>query len=205
VETLPEVQWEIQARSKFCCRCQREFLDGDRYCCVLTYGEDKPFRQDFCLGCWDSDQQSQFERDENFISWWRSSVKIPPPKPTEEAIKRSLAEQLLRKYLDSTEPKHINFRYILALMLERRRVLIQKHTIQESPSGKTLIVYEHAKTGETLLIEDPHLTLSQTGEVQAQVKEILDSEEKAKEAQQTQKGPEPSRTTKNEAEEELTE
>jgi len=157
----------------------------------LTYREDEPFRRDFCLGCWDS--KPQFQPEEELISWWLSIVRIHPPKPEEEPIKRSQAEQLLRKYLALSDRRYVNFCYILALMLERRRVLSQKHVIEEDrrppvglsegKRGRTIIVYEHAKTGETFLIEDPHLTLSQIEEVQVQVKEILDSEQKAQEAE----------------------
>jgi hypothetical protein len=177
------VQWEIQVRSRFCSKCEKEFLDGDTYRCVLTYRDDQPFRQDFCEGCWDGSQEFEVEQGEELISWWRSTVRIPPPKPKEEAIKRSFAEELLRKYLHSTEPKHIHFCYILAVMLERRRVLSQKHTIEEDPSGRTLLVYEHTKTGETFIILDPHLELSTISKVQAEVKEILDAEQKAQEAE----------------------
>ncbi len=180
------MQWEIQPRSRSCCRCGEKFLDGDKYHCVLSYREEQPFRRDFCEACWDSEEQSQLEGDEELISWWHSIVKIAPPPPKEEAIQRSLAEQLLRKYLDFREPKYVNFCYILALMLERRRILSAKHTVEEDPSGKTLIIYEHAKTDETLIVMDPHLTLSQVAQVQAQVKEILDSEQKAREAQEKQ-------------------
>ncbi len=180
------MQWEIQARSRFCCKCQREFLDGDKYRCVLTYREDEPYRRDFCEGCWATEQQSQTEAEEQPISWWQSTVKIAPPQPKEEAIQRSLAERLLRKYLNFREARYINFCYILALMLERRRILSAKHTVEEDSSGKTLIIYEHAKTGETLIVMDPHLTLSQVAQVQAQVKEILDSEREAREAKEKQ-------------------
>lgn len=176
------MQWEIQPRSRFCFDCGREFLDGDGYRCVLSYREEEPFRRDFCEGCWGSERQ--FEPEEELISWWQSTVKILPPKPKEEAIKRSLAEQLLRKYIRFREPKYINFCYILGLMLERRRILLPKHTVEEDPSGKTLIIYEHAKTGETLIIMDPHLTLSQVAQVQAQLKEILDSEQKEGESEE---------------------
>jgi hypothetical protein len=177
------MQWEIQARSRLCSKCEKEFLDGDTYRCVLTYRGDEPFRRDFCQECWDGSSERQPELGEELISWWRSSVRIPPPKPKEDAIKRSVAEELLRKYLHSPDPKHVKFCYILALMLERRRVLSQKHTIQEDPSGKTLLVYEHNKTGETFIVIDPHLELSKIGKVQAEVKEILDAEQKAQEAE----------------------
>ena len=176
------MQWEIQARSRCCTKCEKEFLDGDIYRCVLAYRGDEPLRQDFCEGCWDGTVDFPLAQGEELISWWRSTVRIPPAKPKEEVIKRSVAEELLRKYLHSPDPKHVNFCYILALMLERRRVLSQKHTIQEDPSGKTLLVYEHGKSGETFIVIDPHLDLSRIGKVQAEVKEILDAEQKAQEA-----------------------
>jgi len=37
-----------------------------------------------------------------------------------------------------------------------------------------------------LIVMDPHLTLSRVAQVQAQVKEILDSEQEAREAQEKQ-------------------
>jgi hypothetical protein len=159
-------------------------------------------RSDFCEGCWDSDRESQMQRDTQVISWWQSTVKIAPPQPKEEAIKRSLAEELLRKYLTFPEPRYVNFCYILALMLERRRLLSPKHTVQEAASGKTIIIYEHAKTGETILIKDPHLTMSQIGKVQVQVKEILDSEQKAREAEQPEPDTEISAASQDQTQEE---
>jgi hypothetical protein len=180
------MQWDIQARSRVCSGCRREFLDGDTYRCVLSYREDAPIREDFCAECWQNRRQPELQNGENLISWWRGSVRIPPPKPKEEAIKRSHAEELLRKYFHSPDPKYVNFCYILALMLERRRVLVQKHAIQEDPSGRSLIVYEHSRTGETFIILNPHLSLSRIGKVQAQVKEILDAEKKAQEEQTSQ-------------------
>jgi hypothetical protein len=179
------MQWEIQARSRSCTKCEKEFLHGDKYRCVLAYRGDEPIRQDFCEGCWDGAGDIPLSQGEELISWWRSTVRISPAKPKEEVIKRSVAEELLRKYLHSPDPKHGNFCYILALMLERRRVLSQKHTIQEDPSGKTLLVYEHSKSGETFIVIDPHLDLSRIGKVQVEVKEILDAEQKAQEAAAT--------------------
>ncbi len=195
-------RWEIQPRSRQCSRCENRFLDGDKYRCVLSYREEQPFRRDFCMECCNNQPQPQLDEGEELISWWQSTVRIPPPPPREEAIKRSLAEQLLRKYLDSSKPKYVNFRYILALMLERRRVLSQKHTVDEDPSGKTIVVYEHVRTGETFLIEDPHLSLSRIDEVQEQVKEILDSEEKPKEAEPTQETTEQTSEAQDQTEEE---
>jgi hypothetical protein len=64
-----------------------------------------------------------------------------------------------------------NARYILALMLERKRLLKEVET-KEADGGLTRI-YEHVKTGELFIIPDPQLRLDQMAEVQSQVAELL--------------------------------
>jgi len=67
-----------------------------------------------------------------------------------------------------------NARYILAVMLERKKLLRETDT-QEVPSG-ILRVYEHRKTGDVYLIKDPQIPLSDVEKVQAEVKQLLDPE-----------------------------
>ena len=93
----------------------------------------------------------------------------PPPKP--EALKREDAEALLRKFIDSPDPGHGNVRFILAVMLERKRTLKQRDTTERD--GQKILIYEHMRTGETFLIPDPHLRLDQLEHVQAEVAALL--------------------------------
>ena len=75
---------------------------------------------------------------------------------------------MLRKLIESNDPSHINTRYLLAVMLERKRILKP----QPSPEKSTLI-YERAGTGETFIIIDPHLSLSDLAAVQEEVSALL--------------------------------
>ena len=75
---------------------------------------------------------------------------------------------MLRRLLESNDPAHANTRYLLAVMLERKRIL------RPQPSEEpTLLVYEHSKTGETFLITDPRLSLSDLAAVQEEVSALL--------------------------------
>ena len=67
--------------------------------------------------------------------------------------------------------------YVLALMLERKKDLVQREQADDKQSEKKLIVYEHSKTGDTFIIEDPQLSLSEIGTVQEQVSSILEMEQ----------------------------
>ena len=108
---------------------------------------------------------------EGWISIWKAVFHAPPPPP-EEPLKKETAESLLRSLISKNEPVHKNVIFILAVMLERRRMLVERD-VQTREDGSTLRVYEHRRTGETILVTDPHLDLNQLGQVQEEVLAML--------------------------------
>jgi hypothetical protein len=62
--------------------------------------------------------------------------------------------------------------YILAVMLERKRVLKIKEQIIRD--GQRVFVYEHPKTGDVFTIADPNLQLDQLEQVQHDVAGLLE-------------------------------
>jgi len=75
---------------------------------------------------------------------------------------------LLRRLIIENDPAHQNTRYILALMLERKRLLRPMES-----SDKDMLVYEHLATGDTLVLTNPHLSLEQIPDVQREVSALL--------------------------------
>ena len=169
-------EWEIQKRSKICNICEREFKDGDLYHCLLKFENAMPLRKDICEFCWD-EKMCDETRSPDFISHWKSRVKIQLIQKKEDPIQRSIAENLLKKYLHSSEPSHKNLCYVLALMLERKKIFVQRQKTEEKQSGRKFIVYEHGKSGDTYLIEDPQLNISEISAVQKQIDSILKMEQ----------------------------
>jgi hypothetical protein len=78
---------------------------------------------------------------------------------------------LLRRLLDEDRPEYLNTRYVLAAMLERKKIL-KPVDVRETGSEK-ILVYEHAKSGEAFLIVDPGLRLDQLDAVQNEVAALL--------------------------------
>ncbi len=103
--------------------------------------------------------------------YWQGEFKAPPPLAS-EPLAKDTAESLLRKLIESPDPAQAPARYILAVMLERKRILKHRDTIRDETGGESL-VYEHAKTGESFTIPDPRLRLDQLTAVQQQVTELL--------------------------------
>ncbi|MBU4199230.1 MAG: hypothetical protein KKE37_00410 [Verrucomicrobia bacterium] len=111
------------------------------------------------------------ETREVAVSIWKG-VFHPPPPPPEEPLKKETAESLLRSLIEKNDPTSKNVIFILAVMLERRRLLLERD-VQLRDDGSTLRVYEHRHTGETFLIIDPNLDLNQLSHVQEEVMAML--------------------------------
>ncbi|MDX2226843.1 MAG: hypothetical protein SFY92_07125 [Verrucomicrobiae bacterium] len=105
-------------------------------------------------------------------SYWQSKFVPPPPAPV-EALKKDDAEGLLRRLLEKRNPRFANAIYILAVMLERKRIFKQIDTFRQDLLGK-VIVYEHLKTGESFTIIDPELRLDLIEPVQREVVDLLE-------------------------------
>lgn len=157
--------WSIQHRSDRCAATSRPFEEGEPFYTLLFHDKDGYRREDL--------SESAFkERNDNVqpFSMWRSKYEAPPP-PAPEPIGRQTAEDLLRRYMEEQSPQHAAARYLLAAMLERKRLLKEVETRREG--GAITRIYEHAKSGEVFVIPDPQLRLDQLDAVQQEVAALL--------------------------------
>lgn len=163
--------WNIQSRARACQACARPFEDKQPYH-TLLFDEKQDFsRLDICQTCWQA-QFSQGATDrKGFVSYWQGVFELPPA-PAPEAIQRENAESLLRKIIELQDPQHAAAGFILAVMLERKRLLKVKEQLMRE--GQRVFIYEHAKTGDVFTIVDPNLQLNQLDEVQRHVAALLE-------------------------------
>lgn len=160
-------EWSIQTRGEACSATGVAFAAGEVFHTLLYYDKEGLRREDLC-------QAALAARPEDApkpFSQWRSKFEPPPAKPPEPLGKQS-AEQLLRAYMEDPDPKLCNVRYILAVMLERKRTIKEVETTR-SEDGTLMRVYQFPKTGEVLVIPDPQLRLSQMAEIQLEVASLL--------------------------------
>ena len=158
-------EWEIKSCSRACAGTSQPFSDGQAIISCLQFGEEGYQRKDFSEVGWTE------EARKGVVSFWRSVYHAPPP-PTPEAVKKETAETLLRQFLAKEDYSRINAIYILAVMLERKRVLVERD-VQIREDGTKVLIYEHKKTGEVFTIPDPQLKLGELTVVQQEVAELL--------------------------------
>ena len=161
--------WSIKSRSKTCAASDEPFEEGEKIRAAIFPDPESSgyLRKDFKVEAWDNRE----DKEEPFSTWL--TTYLPPvieEKP--EAVVQDDPETLLGQMIEEDESHTENARYILAVMLERKKILLETDT-QEIPTGK-LRVYEQRKSGAIYIIKDPQIPLSDVEKVQEEVRALLD-------------------------------
>jgi hypothetical protein len=158
-------EWPIKHRADACARTGRPFAAGEQFY-TLLFREGDGFRRE------DLSEEAWAQRNENIrpFSFWKMRYEPPPAAPPEALAKES-AEELLRRLLAENKPANANACYVLAVMLERKRVLKQVKT--EQAEDRPVLVYEHAKSGDVFIVPDARLRLDELEHVQHEVSQLL--------------------------------
>ena len=162
-------EWNIQSRAHACEACEQPFTDRQPYHTLLFDEPPSVRRRDICEPCWQK-QSAAARRQSGFISHWQGVFEVPPP--VADAIQKETAETVLRRLIAQNEPGHAPAAYILAVMLERKRILKVKEQLQRE--GRRVFIYEQPRTGDLFAIADPALRLDQLEEVQRDVAHLLE-------------------------------
>ena len=162
--------WNIQSRAHACEACGRSFADKQAYH-TLLFDEKAVFRRlDICDPCWQKQYSDGARERKGFVSYWQGVYEAPAPPV--EAINKETAESLLRKIIELNDPRYVPAAFILAVMLERKRLLKVKEQIVRE--GQRVFVYEQPGTGDLFTVLDPNLQLHQLEAVQRDVAALLE-------------------------------
>lgn len=161
--------WHVRSRSRECAATARPFQDGETIITALFPDPESSgyIRKDFCPDGWKARETD----GEKPFSFWKTKFSVPTGAETENPAEKLSAEEILRRLVEEDQDHTENTRYIIAVMLERRKLLRETDN-QRTPSG-ILRVYEHRKTGEVFLIRDPDIPLSDVESVQEEVAALL--------------------------------
>ena len=157
-------EWAIKHRADACASTHRPFTPGEYFYTLLFRDADGYRREDLSEEAW-------LNRNENIqpFSLWKTRYEpLPPAAP--EPLAKEKAEQLFRRLIASKNPPP-NACYVLAAMLERKRVLKQINS-EDAANGRVLI-YEHGSTGDVFIVPDPQLRLDELEDVQNEVASLL--------------------------------
>ena len=164
------MEWNIQARAHACQATGKAFADGEAFHTALLQTREGLERIDVSAAAW-KERSAEILARPGFVSHWMTTYEAPPARPP-EAIRRDDAESLLRALLARKDPRHEGAAFVLAVMLERKRLLRVKGTVPDA--GRRVTLYEPPKSGDVLAVADPNLDLADLASVQRDVATLLE-------------------------------
>jgi len=167
------VDYQIQPNTRRCAVTGRELRPGDRYFTALLEEGETFVRQDFSAEAWQGPPNAAF-------SFWTGRVPAAtePVKPRfdddllEECFLRLEGPALSGAESETkTDPSRTNFRYVVALLLIRRKRFRFERTLVED--GVEKLEVASAKTGAKHLVVNPQLTDEEMNQAQDEVFRVL--------------------------------
>jgi hypothetical protein len=157
------IEYQIQPNTRRCIVSGRELRPGERYFTALLEEPGGFVRQDNAAEAWQGPPPAAF-------GFWSGRVPTPS-EPIRPRFDEDLLEECFHRLTDQTEPSRINFRYVVALLLIRRKRFRFERTLFEDGVEKLETI--SVKTGQKHLVVNPQLTDEEMSQVQAEVFQVL--------------------------------
>jgi hypothetical protein len=160
------LDYEIQRCSRRCSATERELRDGEMCYSVLTVEGGQVVRRDFSAEAWQG-------APENAIGWWKSTVVDPNagrPHWAPNDVMLNYFERLLE------DPSAEDARYVLALLLVRRRVLrVDAH--EKDHAGRHVLVLHCSRNEREYRVSEFLPTPERAAAIQQQLADLLQTNE----------------------------
>lgn len=176
--------WHVRSRGRECAATQLPFVEGEVIVTALFPDPESSgyVRRDYRTDGWTIYQKCGPAP----FSSWRTKYSAPSGNETSNLVEKLSAEEILQRLVEEDEDHTENARFILAVMLERQKLL--RETDHQRTSNGILRVYEHRKTGEVFIVKDPNIPLSDVETVQNEVFILLENNGRSPAAQPAEGG-----------------
>lgn len=156
-------EWEIEKSLGRCCGTGRKIEYGEEYFAALVETEEGLQRRDFCADYWQ-------EKEPQVYCYWKT--KRPHPDQKKHIfVDDEMLMAFFQRLAEETDREKINFRFVLTLILMRKRRL----KYDSSRTGDAKEIWRLRITGEKDFVEvvNPHLDAEQIEQLSSQLGQIL--------------------------------
>ena len=122
---------DVQRCSRKCAKTDRELQPGDAYVSALVADGASLKRLDFAADAWD-------QPPEGTVAWWKSHLPGLGSKRAHWAPNDALLDYFQSLELD---PAKSDVRYVLALLLVRRRIVRWEHSETDDQQRELMVLY----------------------------------------------------------------
>jgi hypothetical protein len=157
--------YEIQGPTRVCVATGRELKPGDRFHAVLLEQGGKLVRMDYAAEAWPGSPPAEA------IAHWGGRVPAAD-KPRKPVINGDMLLDCFDRLKDSTDPDGMNFRYVVALLLMRRKRFRFEDVFRDE-AGREILLLKDTKSKSVHQVADTRLTDDQIATVQTEVFRVL--------------------------------
>ena len=158
--------WTINKPLGQCFGTGNKIEYGQEYYGALVQTEDGLQRRDFSADYWES------QKPETYCYW---KTRLPQPGQKKQLF---VDDQMLMAFFErlekETEQEKINFRFVLALILMRKRIL--KYDDTRTEDGREIWRLRIAGEKQIVEVVNPHLNEEQIEQLSSQIGEILQTD-----------------------------
>lgn len=155
--------YHIQPNTRRCAVTGRELQPGARFYSVLLEENGKLVRHDYSSEAWTGPPSGTF-------SFWAG--KVPPRDQSKQVrIDDEMLLDCFRRLEGQNEPERVNFRYVIALLLMRRKRL--KFEQVKTENGQEILQLRCTRSGAHHQVINPRLNEDEMIAVQDEVFKVL--------------------------------
>ena len=158
------MDWKVEKRKGVCASCLRAFAPGDEHYSAI-FGEGAGFlRRDYCEVCWEARGKGEE------VSFWKTRVPHPEEKKKVRYLEDSVMLRFFNELEGREEEKDVRFRFVLALMLARRKVF-KLRSVEDGA-----VVFDERKAGVSHRVRDPSLKEAELEALKEEVQKLFAGE-----------------------------
>ncbi len=150
-----------------CILTGKDILPGEKFMAAVKETAIALERADVCLDAW-----KDYPR-EGLLAFWQTTM--PQPNARKKIfVDDEVLRQIFEKLADTEEPAKLNFRFVLGLILMRKRIIVYEGTRYEN--GKELWSVRYRGKDDQVDLLNPQLDEQKIVEVTQHLGEILNEE-----------------------------
>ena len=161
-------QYEVARPRGQCVVCQIQIEPQQPLMAALRETPTGFERLDVCLKDW-----PDFDKA-NLIGFWKTTMPLVEQKK-KLFVDDEVLCQLFERVADTTEPGKLNFRFVLGLILMRKRLIVYENSHNDD-AGREIWQVRFKGKDQMLDLLNPKLDESQIQDVSTQLGEILNEE-----------------------------
>lgn len=158
--------WEINRPLGQCSGSGQKIEPGEEYYGALVEAEQGLQRRDFCREFWEREKPQVY-------CFWKTKLS-PPNEKKELFISDDMLMAFFERLAHETEPEKVSFRFVLALVLMRKRRL--KYDSSKMDGAHELWRLKISGDKDFVEVVNPHLNEEQIEQLTVQIGQILQAD-----------------------------